>query len=109
MVRAKQIRAPGTCRAGDHWNAIQQIECALFQVLTGDVFESLPACEPLVAVHYFYISRNRPYFRVREMPNQARNCFGVHNRIGIDGDNNFTRRFRERVVERRRLSTIWLE
>src|SRR6185437_14750977 len=74
---AHDFRTPGSHRSGYHRNAIQQIESALFEILAGDVFESLPARQPAIAVHDFNVSGDGGHIRVREMANQARNGVGI--------------------------------
>ena len=78
---AKQLRAPRAHGAGNHRNAIQQVECALFQILAGDVFERLPAREPAIAIHHFYVAGDGAHFGIGEMADQARNRFGIHDGI----------------------------
>ncbi len=60
--------APSAQCAGNHRDAIQQIECALFQVLASHIFKRLPAREPADAVSDFHISGDGAYARVGKMP-----------------------------------------
>ena len=108
LLAAQQLRAPRAHGAGHHRNAIQQIESALFQILAGDVFERLPAREPAIAVHHFHVAGDGAHLGVGEMAHEARNRFGIHDGIGINGNNNFAGGFREAVVQRRGLAVIGL-
>ena len=48
--------APCADGAGNDHDDVEEIECAAFEVLTGDVFESLPACPEIDAIADFGVS-----------------------------------------------------
>src|ERR1700676_192584 len=90
--------APGAESTGDDGDAIEQIESALFHVLAGDVFESLPASEPAGAVADFDVASDGGSFGIGEMAEQLG--------VGVDGDDDFGFRVGEGQAESGRLSAI---
>src|SRR6266700_373047 len=50
--------APCADRSRNHANGTKQVESAPFKILTGDVFEGLPACPKIHAVADFSIAGN---------------------------------------------------
>ena len=56
--------------SGNHGDDIEEIERAAFEVLAGDVFESLPACPQIDAVADLGISCDGSYLRVGEVRHQ---------------------------------------
>ena len=69
--------APGAQRAGNHGNAVEQIEGALFQVLAGDVFERLPAGEPAVAIADFDVAGDGAHARIVKWRTSMRMASGA--------------------------------
>ena len=92
--------APGAERAGNHGDAIEQIESALLHILTGDVFERLPAGEPARAVADFYVAGDGAEFRIGEMAHEFADRVGLDFGVGVDGDDDFGVGFGHRVTER---------
>jgi len=66
------------------------------------------ARDPTIAVDHFHISGHRSDTGIGEVPDQARNRLGIHDGIGVNRNNDFTHRFTQRVVQRRRLAVIGL-
>ena len=105
----QQVRAPCADGAGHHRNAIQQIECALFEILAGDVFERLPASEPAIAVHHFHVAGDGADSWIGEMADEQRDRFGIHDRVRINRDDDFAGGFRETMIQRGGLAVIGLQ
>src|SRR5208283_2668178 len=100
------LAAPGTERARNDRNAIQEIEGALFHVLAGDVFERLPTSEPAGAIADFDVASNGADPRIRKVTEQIGYGVGLDFGVRVNGDDEFSQRMGERVVQRRRFAAI---
>src|SRR5258707_7248754 len=100
--------APSTQRAGDHGDAVEQIESALLHILAGDVLESLPTGQPERTVADFHVAGDRAYFFVGEMAQELADGVGLDFGVGVDGDDDFRFCFAERAGERRGLPAVYL-
>ena len=100
--------APCAQRAGDYRNAIQQVERALFQILTRDIFERLPTREPADSIPDFYVSGNRADAGIHKVPHEFRYRVRLDGGIRIDGDENAAGGFGQAVRERRGFPAIRL-
>src|SRR5487761_462597 len=107
-ARAHGFGAPGADGAGNHGNAIQQIESALFEILAGDVFQGLPAREPAIAIHDFNVAGDGSHAGAGEMADESRNGVGVDDGVGVNGDDDFARGFGKSMIERGGFSVVQL-
>src|SRR5665213_3438332 len=82
------FRAPRAECSGNHRNAIQQIERALFQILTGHIFQCLPAREPADAIAYFYVSGYRADARIHEVADKLADRVWLNRGVGVDRHEN---------------------
>ena len=78
--------APCADRSGDDHDDVEEIECAAFEVLAGDVFESLPACPQIDAVADLGIAGDGADLRIVEVRNQLRDRIDGNDGVGIDAD-----------------------
>src|SRR5215472_2465729 len=100
--------APSAKRTRDHGNAIEQVEGALLQVLTGDVLERLPASEPARTVAHLHVAGYRSDGGIREMPQQFEDGVGLDFRVRIDGDDDFGIGLSDCTAQRSGLSAVGL-
>ena len=105
---AHRVSAPGAKGARHHGDAVEQVERALFHVLAGDVFQSLPASDPLGAISHFYVSGHGADARVGEMPYQLRDGVRLDDRVRVNGHNDLAGSQRQRLIERRGLAAVGL-
>ena len=87
---------------------VEEIECAAFEVLAGDVFESLPACPQIDAIADLGISCDGTDLGIDEVRHQLGDRIGGDDSIRIDAN---VELFFERVdgeVERLGLACIGL-
>ena len=64
------FRTPAANRAGHHCHDIEQIECAAFKVLAGDVLQRLPARPQVHAVAHLGIARHCSHLRIGEVSDE---------------------------------------
>src|ERR1700682_3285073 len=81
---AQGIDWPCSQCSRDHGNTIEQIEGALLQILAGDVFEGLPAGEPLGTIANFNVARNSPDFWIAEVTKKFTDGIRLDGGICVD-------------------------
>ena len=99
---------PGAERSGNDRDAVQQIEGALLKILTGDVFQRLPAGDPGVAVADLDVAGDRADAGIDHVAHHAADGVGSDGGIGVDGDQNVVVRGLERVGEGDGLAAVEL-
>src|SRR5580704_16883982 len=107
--RAHRGDTPGTDRSGNHADCTECVEGTALEVLTGDVFERLPAGPEIHAVADFGITGNGAYPRIEEMRHHASDGVGSDDRVGIDTDKKYSvADVIETVVQGFGFAAVWL-
>lgn len=79
--------AKGANCTGDNRDAVQKVKRSPIEILTGDVFYRLPACQDVVLVADFHVPGDSGHRRIGELFQQDAQCIGTQSRVSIDTHN----------------------